>query len=452
MAQSCQGRQERSGKNQVGNASFLSRTLRASASQAASASYSTSRKLCAPAFSARQSETRRLVRYAFPMFRHAGTLKVNRIVCGDAATLIPTLPDRSVNLCLTSPPYAMQRKRQYGGIPEMDYPKWMCRVMAALRPKLTDDGSVLIVIRSHVRDGVVSDYVLRSRLALREDGWKECEELIWLKPDAPPLGSKDRPRRTWENILWFSKTPKPYIDLRANGGFSDRIGFVGSHRFRNDGNPVATKRPSKLENGHARTADHFLANVSNIDNGVMHPAMFPATLCEQLILTFSKEGQCVADIFCGSGQTLIVAKRLGRHFIGIDIKKEYVELAAKRLNTTFTQHITVINPGQPVRLRTDFPNTPKSRRIYLESRNLNASDAAVFELILSMTVNSLDRKAAIELSHNQIVAATGISRSTVIRSIKRLADLKLIETVKDAEWHRGRSNRVAIAASWLVPI
>src|ERR1019366_6766757 len=114
--------------------------------------------------------------------------------------------------------------------------------------------------------------------------------------------------------------------------------------------------PSKLENGHARTADHFLANVSNIHNGGMPPAMVPATLCEQLILTFSKEGQCVADIFCGSGQTLIVAKRLGRHFIGIDIKKEYVEIAARRLRTTFTQHITVINPGQPVRLRTDFPN------------------------------------------------------------------------------------------------
>src|ERR1035441_6878424 len=171
--------------------------------------------------------------------------KAGTIVCGDAVTLISTLPYGSVNLCLTSPPYAEQRKRQYGGVPEKDYPAWMCRVMAALRPKLTDDGSVLIVIRSHVRDGVVSDYVLRSRLALREDGWKECEELIWLKPDAPPLGSKDRPRRTWENILWFSKTPKPYIDLRANGGFSDRIGFVGSGNYAENGK-VAAGRSAQL--------------------------------------------------------------------------------------------------------------------------------------------------------------------------------------------------------------
>jgi ribosomal protein L11 methylase PrmA len=207
-----------------------------------------------------------------------------------------------------------------------------------------------------------------------------------------------------------------------------------------------------VENGHARTTDHFIANVGANENDVMHPAMFPATLCEQLILTFSKEGECVADMFCGSGQSLITAKRLGRDFIGFDIKKEYVELAAKRLDTQFSEHVLTINPGQAVRLRTDFPDTAKSRRIYLESRNLNASDAAVLELILSMTVNSSDRKAAIEMSHNHIVATTGISRSTVIRSIKRLADLKLIETVKDAEWHRGRSNRVGIAASLLVPL
>ena len=333
--------------------------------------------------------------------------KAGTVICGDAATLISTLPDRSVNLCLTSPPYAMQRKRQYGGVPEKDYPAWMCRVMAALRPKLTDDGSVLLVIRSHVRDGVVSDYVLRTRLALREDGWCECEELIWLKPDAPPLGSKQRPRRTWEQILWFSKTPKPYIDLRANGNFSDRVGFVGSHRLVAGGNhPIATKRPSKLENGHARTPDHFVANVGDNENGVMHPAMFPATLCEKLILTFSKDGQCVVDIFCGSGQTLIAAQLLGRRWIGFDSKREYVEIAAQRLNTIFTEHASVIAPGQRVRLRTDFPDTAKSRRIYLKGRNLNASDAAVFEFILSKTVEGDGHNPAAELSHNQIAAAT----------------------------------------------
>jgi DNA modification methylase len=169
------------------------------------------------------------------MPRQAGTLQVNRIVCGDALMLISTLPDRTVNLCLTSPPYAMQRRRQYGGVAEKDYPEWMMAIMAELRPKLTKDGSVLIVIRSHVRDGVVSDYVLRTRLALQDEGWKEFQECVWVKADAPFLGSLDRLRACFEPILCFSKSSRPYINLKANGNYSDRIGFSGASRFGDNG-------------------------------------------------------------------------------------------------------------------------------------------------------------------------------------------------------------------------
>jgi DNA modification methylase len=378
--------------------------------------------------------------------------KAGTVICGDAATLISTLADRSVNLCLTSPPYAMQRRQQYGGVAEKDYPAWMCGVMAALRPKLTDDGSALIVIRAHVQDGIVSDYVLRTRLALREDGWCECEELIWLKPDAPPLGSKERPRRTWEQILWFSKTPKPFTNLKAVGGFTDRIGFVGSRRLRNGNHPIATQHPTKLQNGHARTPDHFTAPVSENENGILHPAMFPVTLCEKLILTFSREEDLILDCFAGSGNALKAAQRTGRKFIGFDIKKEYVELAANRLSTTFTEHTTVINPGQQVRLRTDFPDTKQSRRIYFQSRKLNVSDAAVFEFILLKTVNGDGQRASAELSHNQIAAATTLSRRTVIRSIERLERVGMIETAKHEQWHMGNANRIAVAPSLLVPV
>ena len=111
-----------------------------------------------------------------------------------------------------------------------------------------------------------------------------------------------------------------------------------------------------------------------------------------------------------------------------------------------------INPGQPVRLRTDFPDTAKSRRIYLKSRNLNASDAAFFEYVLSQTVISSERNAAAELSHNQIAAATKLSRRTVIRSIERLEKAELIQTVRHEEWHRGNDNQIAVATSLLVPL
>ena len=115
------------------------------------------------------------------------------VLHGDCLDLIPSLDDGSVSLVVTSPPYAEQRVGHYESVPEEDYPDFTVNWMTALAPKMTPDGSVFVVIRPHLRAGVISDYVLRTRLTLREAGWNECEELIWLKPGAPPLGSLKRP-------------------------------------------------------------------------------------------------------------------------------------------------------------------------------------------------------------------------------------------------------------------
>src|SRR6185312_9358080 len=145
---------------------------------------------------------------------------MSRIYLGDCTDGLGNLYEsygEFTNLVITSPPYAEQRKHQYGGISEVDYTQWTVKWMREVRKVLTDDGSVFINIRPHIKNGVISDYVLKTRLALREDGWNECEELIWYKPDSPPLGSINRPRRAFEHILWFSKTRKPYCDPKANG-------------------------------------------------------------------------------------------------------------------------------------------------------------------------------------------------------------------------------------------
>ena len=202
--------------------------------------------------------------------------------------------------------------------------------------KLTPDGSVFMVIRSHVKNGVLSDYLLKTRLAVRESGWHECEELIWLKPDAPPLGSKLRPRRAWESILWFSRSRQPYCDLKACGKESDQLGFFGSVKFAEGGVSGKTARHPCLEsfgqvNGVARITDVIVANVSDIEPGLDHPAMFPLALADQLIRTFSQEGDLVLDNFCGSGQTLLAAKGCMRRYLGIEREEKYVRIALGRL-------------------------------------------------------------------------------------------------------------------------
>jgi len=256
-----------------------------------------------------------------------------RILHGDCLDLIPALEDNSVQLVVTSPPYAEQRKGHYKGVSENKFPEWVVRWMEPIWDKLSDDGSVLIVIRPHLKNGMLSDYVLRTRLALREDGWFENEELIWLKPDATPLGSTKRPRRTWESVLWFSKTSQPYCNTFACGRDSDRIGFDASVRFgTGNGKPVHGGQNFEIGNGKARCNDVFVAPVGGNSAWVDHPAVFPESLADQLIMTFSQEGDLVVDPFVGSGTTCASAKKLRRDFRGFDISKKYVKLTLERLS------------------------------------------------------------------------------------------------------------------------
>ena len=77
--------------------------------------------------------------------------------------------------------------------------------------------------------------MLRTRLAVREAGWHECEELIWHKPDAPPLGSKLRPRRAWESILWFSRSAAAVLRPQSVRQGVRPVGFDGSIKFADGG-------------------------------------------------------------------------------------------------------------------------------------------------------------------------------------------------------------------------
>ncbi len=262
----------------------------------------------------------------------------NQVIFGDCSEKLLEVPDNHIQVCITSPPYAEQRSNLYDSINEADYPAWTVKWMAALKPKLKPDGSVLVVIRPHIRNGQISDYVLQTRLALRKDGWNEAEELIWHKPDAPPLGSCKRPRRTWESILWFTKQPNPFVNLKACGNAnSQKTGcFVGSNRF-GDGVVVAKRQNREKKAGTSRVPDVFVSKISEIAKGVMHPAVYPQTLTDQLVATFSKEGDLVLDPFSGSGTTLLSALTLDRKYLGFDTNLAYVELAKTRLVLLFSK-------------------------------------------------------------------------------------------------------------------
>ena len=244
---------------------------------------------------------------------------------GDCKRKILQIPDGSVSLVLTSPPYAMQRKDEYGGIEEKDYPAWLTGILELFKPKMRTDGNVIVNIRSHVDRGSVSDFVLRTRLAIREAGWIECEELIWYKSNGGRGGSIQRPRRTWEHLLWYSLSEKPYVDLKACGTASDRLGGSPIQGT----NPVYGVNKKGQHSGVARITDIFTCPIAR--NPTNHTAVFPIGLCEQVIATFCPPDGLVVDPFAGSASTLIAAQKMGRRSIGYEMLKDHFNDQAKRI-------------------------------------------------------------------------------------------------------------------------
>lgn len=253
---------------------------------------------------------------------------INQILCGDCNSLIPTLSENSIQLVVTSPPYAQQRKDQYNSIPESEYPEWTIAWMEKCKKILKPNGSIAIVIRPHIHKGEISDYVLKTRLAIRQAGWKECEELIWIKSNSPPLGSIKRPRRAWESILWFSLSENPYCDPKANGRESKRVGFVSKK-----GVGEYKSGTSEPESGTARCPDYVDVGTSKVDKSKenTHPAQFPEDLAGWIIRLLSSEGSTILDPFLGSGTTAMAAVKNSRHFVGIELSEDYCDYARNRL-------------------------------------------------------------------------------------------------------------------------
>ena len=261
-----------------------------------------------------------------------GTMSNWTLYEGDCIEVIKGLPQESVDAVVTSPPYAMQRAKLYGGVPEDEYPNWTVAWMREVRRLLKPQGSVLINIREHIRNGEMSDYVHRTRLALREDGWIECDELIWIKRGAPPVGHTRRPRRSWERILWFSPSRNPHCDPKANGNPSGRIGMMS-------GKGYLYGLSDQIAIGPTRCRDWV--NVEVERQSIPHPAVYPQRLASWMIRLVTPPGGTVLDPFAGSGTTLLAAVQEGFSCIGIEKEPEYCEIIRQRMQ----EAVQVALPG-----------------------------------------------------------------------------------------------------------
>lgn len=261
------------------------------------------------------------------------------VYLGDSKEQLKLLPDNSVDLIVTSPPYADQRRNTYGGVHPDDYVEWFLPISAELLRVLDPAGTFILNIKEKAVKGERSTYVIELILEMRKQGWLWTEEFIWHKRNCYPGKWPNRFRDAWERLLQFNKDRKFNMYQEE---VMVPIGDWATSRLRNLSETDKTRDNSKVGSGFGKNVSNWLnrdktypTNVLHLAtecNNKSHSAAFPEGLPEWFIKLFTKEGGMVLDPFMGSGTTLTVANRMRRNSIGIDIVPEYCEMVRQRLS------------------------------------------------------------------------------------------------------------------------
>ena len=276
-----------------------------------------------------------------------------RILIGDAAQRLGDIEPGSVQCCVTSPPYWKQRS--YGGLdgeigaertPE-EYIAKLVTIFAEVRRVLRDDGSLWLNIGDKMEKGQLLGLPWRAALALQADGWLLRSEVIWAKRNGLPDGSAtDRPDRFHEQIFLLTKQRRYYYDAEAVREESDPAQEEHNRRYAREypghsARVATTGQPGNVNNKgiHSRPGRGGRNRRSVWRESVArfpaaHFAVFPERIVEPCILAGTKPGGTVLDPFCGAATTGVVASRLERNFLGIELNPEYAALGLRRVEGT----------------------------------------------------------------------------------------------------------------------
>jgi site-specific DNA-methyltransferase (adenine-specific)/site-specific DNA-methyltransferase (cytosine-N4-specific) len=258
---------------------------------------------------------------------------------GDCKEKLELLEENSVDLIVTSPPYADQRKDTYGGIHHDKYVEWFLPISQQLLRVLKPTGTFILNIKEKVVDGERSIYVMELILEMRKQGWLWTEEFIWHKKNCYPGKWPNRFRDSWERLLQFNKDRKFNMYQEE---VMVPMGDWAKTRLKNLSTTDKIRDNSRVGSGFGKNISNWLERDKAYPTNVLHlatecsnknhSAAFPEELPEWFIKLFTKEYDTVLDPFMGSGTTLIVANRMKRHSFGIFIVPEYYDMVNKQVN------------------------------------------------------------------------------------------------------------------------
>jgi DNA modification methylase len=279
----------------------------------------------------------------------------DKILCGDACMTLPAMPDASVQSIITSPPYFNQRDYGTGSLqiggedsPEQ-YIQRLVETFRECRRILRPDGLMWLNLGDKFLDGMLLSLPWRVAIALQQSGWILRCDIIWHKPNAMPHSVKTRPTIDHEYVFMFSKTSDYYYDADAirepHVTFSENTRMKGGrgHFGKRHGTPENGKNAgdSNLHDGRWDQAFHPLGrnkrtvwNIPLSKYRGAHFAVFPEKLVENCVLAGTRPNDLVLDPFAGSGTVGVVAAKLRRSFVLIELNSEYCTLIEKRLNSS----------------------------------------------------------------------------------------------------------------------
>lgn len=249
-----------------------------------------------------------------------------KLYLGDSKEELRKLPDNSVDLIVTSPPYADQRKSTYGGISHDKYVDWFLPISEQLLRVLKPKGTFILNIKEKVVNGERSTYVMELIIAMRKQGWFWTEEFIWHKKNSYPGKWPNRFRDSWERLLQFNKTK--HFNM-----YQEEVmvptGDWAKTRLKKLSDTDKIRDNSKVGSGFGKNISNWLdrdkafpTNVLHLAtecNNKNHSAAFPEELPEWFIKLFTQENDIVLDPFMGSGTTLSVANRMKRNIFCLGV-------------------------------------------------------------------------------------------------------------------------------------
>jgi len=270
---------------------------------------------------------------------------------GDVSEFVTTIPDGSISLIITSPPYNLGKEYE-NRVSIERYLQTQAEVIRQLYRVLREDGSLCWQVGNFVENGEVYPLDVLYYPIFKSLDMSLRNRIIWRFGHG--LHASKRFSGRYETILWFTKSDRYIFHLdsvRVPAKYPGKRHFKGPNRGKPSGNPLG-KNPSDVWEVVAQDWEELLWDIPNVKSNhpekTIHPCQFPIELVERCVLALTNEGDWVFDPYAGVGTSLIAALMHGRRAMGSEKEKQYVEIARERLSAYFNGTLRYRPIGKPV--------------------------------------------------------------------------------------------------------